>query len=228
MLLGLASLVHRTRLWRLTGYAWRPAQRIHPLACGRRPQTERALSFSNGGQAHGTLSAGTAILRKIRVFRPSRQSGSSFRREDALSHRDCRRENGDLHRLDEIGILHFDRRKPGDRRALCFFCERPSDRTPDCRPASRRLGPPADELRLRTTPQHRQTPTTCRIGLPQNLFRRTGFERALEVVPNQPASENLSCRTHGRSQPPPTPSRKSPHTLETTSPPEPAHTPPYP
>src|SRR5258708_19722196 len=143
MLLGLASLVHRTRLWRLTGYAWRPAQRIHPLACGRRPQTERALSFSNGGQAHGTLSAGTAILRKIRVFRPSRQSGSSFRREDALSHRDCRRENGDLHRLDEIGILHFDLPTPSPPPALSFFSKRPSHPTHTYIPPSPPSDPPS-------------------------------------------------------------------------------------
>src|SRR5258708_37706222 len=110
MLLGLASLVHRTRLWRLTGYAWRPAQRIHPLACGRRPQTERALSFSNGGQAHGTISAGTAILRKIRVFRPSRESGSFFRRADALSPPDFPPGNRNIPPLAPSRLLHVERR----------------------------------------------------------------------------------------------------------------------
>ena len=59
------------------------------------------------------------------------------------------REDGELHRLDEVGILHLDGRKPGDFRPLRVFSQWSADWNSDRWAPSRRLGRSAAGLRLR-------------------------------------------------------------------------------
>ena len=57
--------------------------------------------------------------------------------------------DGDLHRLDEVLLLHLDRRQPGDLGAVRLHARRLAGRSSDRRPSSRRLGLAADGARLR-------------------------------------------------------------------------------
>src|SRR5436190_19291349 len=137
MLPGVASLVNRAGLWRFAGHEWRPTQRVRPLAYRRRPQAHRPLSFPPGGKAHLSLSAAVWIQGGVRVFYPARKPGASVRREYALSDPNCGSENGELPRLDEVSLLHFCCRKPGDVGPVRILQKWSSDWNPDRRTAPR-------------------------------------------------------------------------------------------
>ena len=53
-----------------------------------------------------------------RLFRAAGVAGATVRRQSTLRHRDRRPRDGDVHRLDEILLLHLDRGEPGDLGAV--------------------------------------------------------------------------------------------------------------
>ena len=77
-------------------------------------------------------------------------AGAAVRRDPAVRHGDRRRHDGDLHRLDEVVLLHLDRRQSGDLGAVRIHARRAAGRPADRRAASGRLGPAADGARVRT------------------------------------------------------------------------------
>ena len=107
-------------------------------------QTDRALS----PHAH--------FMDALRVLRAADRAGAAVQRRPAVPDRDRRRGDGDLYRLDEVVLLHLDRRQPGDLGAVRLHAGGAAGRSSDRRPASRRLGPAADGARLRTSGSRRR------------------------------------------------------------------------
>ena len=64
------------------------------------------LSFKNRGEAERFIPAHARIHGEVRVPDPARKSSAAVQRGHAVSDRNCGREDGELHRMDEIGLLH--------------------------------------------------------------------------------------------------------------------------
>ena len=114
-----------------------------------RSKTHRAGSRPSGGEKNGTVPQGARIHEYLRISALPGEPGPALRREDPLDRRNQRRQDGQLHRLDENLLFHHGHRPPGDFCSLRIHAGRASRGDTDRRQAQGRFRRAPARTRIR-------------------------------------------------------------------------------
>ena len=154
--LRFARITRSTRRWFAQRPEWVKDTIKFEVARGR--AADRGRCRPRAGAAGADVRPEPRVLRALRLLRPAGDAGRAVRRDDAVSDRDRRHADGDLHRLDALVLVRDVHGEPGDLGARRVHARRAAGRPADRRPPSRRLERAAAGARVRAGDPTRAAP----------------------------------------------------------------------